>query len=774
MAKKLFIEDQLVDLAGVNTPINFQNVDIEDLAGSSTRANHSFSFNVPATNNNKIIFSFPEEVTENSFDGTIEKKARLEQGGTPYLDGIARISQVKKDGVFTEYSIILIDGNGTWISDLKGKNIQEIDLSDFDHIYNKANVDGSETLNDSSVFLYPLVNYGRPKGGLNNWLVEDRLPWFRTFKVFIQIFTDIGWQISSEFINGDFFKRLFDSPVSQPKISESTVEDNKFRVGLSSILSDLTRKVPPVIFKRCPFDQTVDAGGQLFFNSENNDFVTGVTPQHNVNLRSSQSYTWDWSFRKANFGTFARFSTASSQLKLGLFLNGVLKYSKVVIIPKIAFNQFDTTVKGTWTSISFDVKPGDVVHVSARQLTAPQDIAGKTVQTTFAPNFSNVLRNNVFDTIIKGATVEINGLFPDITQLDYIKDIKEQFNLVFYADNINKRIQIEPFDQFYNQTAVDLSDKWDVSKPIIISHLGENLNKKVRFGYKVDSNDKHIVLKQDEFNNGDQIGSLEVDILNVNAKDGVLDKSLKHIAPTWVSGGIPGAPSGRIPILWDTDADEMPDSRSTEFDTRRLYYTGLVSLEPGESWNFEGTNRTTYPQLIMQDETSNNVNSLHFDDGIFTNGLNQKHWLNRIETINRSRKYITWINFTDSDIQSFDFRIPIRLENKGDGAYYIIQSIIGYDSDSLGTVKVELIRIINPVPIASVSEFKAGVNTQIAENVQPLEDNFMQTKLPVVVDLGNGPETVLIGQDMYMKRVIISGGLVTTDGTSVKMRYNDS
>lgn len=775
MAKELYIDGELVDLkADLKLPVNFQNVDIEDLSGTSTRSNHSFSFNVPATNNNKIIFSFPEEITENSFDGTIEKPARIEQGGTPYLDGIARISKVTKDGVFTEYSIIVIDGNGTWVSDLKGRNLQDLDFSDFDHTYNKANVDQSETLTESSVFLYPLVNYGKPLGGSNNWIVEDRTPWYRTLKVFTQIFTDIGWQISSEFINGTFFRRLFDSPETNPKISESTIDNNKFRVGLSSSVNPLARQLTNGFFRRCPFDQSVDSGGQQFFNSVDNDFTTGATPQHNVDLVARQSYTWDWSFSKVNSGALAQLPTAQSEVKLALFLNGNLKYSKIITVPKISLGQINITISGTWITTSLDLKPGDTVFVSATPVTPNQSISGKSVQVSFAAGLSNVFRNNVFDTIIKGATIEINALLPDQTQLDFIKDIKEQFNLVFYADNINRTIQIEPFDQFYDQVAVDWSDRWDISKPIIISHLGESLNKKIRFGYKVDDNDKHIIRKQDEFNNGDQFGSLQVDIENVNAKDGILDKSLKHISPTWVGAGIIGAPSGKIPILWDTDTGIMPNSRTSEFATRRMFYNGKVNLDPGESWFFQGKQRSDYPQLIMQDEASNNVNSLYFDDGVFTNGLDQKHWRNRIETINKSRKYVTYLNLSDSDIQSLDFRVPLYLEDRGSGAYYILQAINGYDSDSVETVKVELIRIINPVPIASVTEFKAGINTQIDENTQPVEDNVMQTKIPVVVDLGNGPVTLSVGQDMYMKRVIISGGQITTDGTSEKVRYNDS
>ncbi len=773
MANELYIEDQLIDLApNIKVPVNYSNADIRDLSGFSTKSNHTFSFEVPATKTNKQIFDFPEEVIEESFDATTEKKARLESNGTIILNGFARIKQTFKNGIFTHYSIILINGNGSWITKLKGKRLPDLDFSQFDHAYNKTNIDNSEFLTDGTMFVYPLVNYGKPKGGFNNWLVEDRIPWLRAWTIVRQIYKDIGFEVTG-FVNEDFFKGLFISPKGSPKIAESTVENNKFRLGLSNNISFSARTLPVGFAKKLPLDTQADVGDNVFFNNENNDVVLGSQPVYTNQSIIRQSFTWDYELRKVNSGAFPRLATNQSNVVLRVLINGVITFTKTVILPGIGFNKFNLSVKGTFTTGSIELKAGDTIEFEAFTFGA---LSGGVFITSFNEgSFGNIIQNNVFDTVIKNATIEINALMPDESQLDFISDFKEAFNWYFFTDEINKIIRIESHDQFYDNEAVDWSDKQDLSKGIFIKHMGENLNKKIRFKYKRDSKDKYIITKEEEFNFGDDLASFETDILNVSAKDGILEKNFKIFSPTWVGNGIIGAPSGQIPIMWDTEDNTMPDAIRTDYNTRLMYYNGRRTLETGESWNFEGQNRTNYPQFIMQFEGSLNENSLHFEDGNFSNGLFQKHWRNSIETINKGRIEERFFNLNKADIHNLDFRIPVFLEELGKNAFYHILSINGYDSDDINSVSIDLIRIVNPIPFVRVDEFKAGVNTQITEKPQqPVGDNnFLLYTLPFQVDLGFGLVTLETLADVTANEIINSGGQIVDTGRIIKVRYEE-
>lgn len=778
MAKELYIEEQLIDLEpGVKVPTTYSNADIRDMSGFSTKSNRTHTFKVPATKKNKNIFGFPEEVILESFDATVEKKARLESNGTIILNGIARIKQTLKNGVFTHYSIILIDGNGSWITKLKGKRLTDLDFSEFDHPYTKASIDASETVFDGSMFLYPLVNYGKPKGGLTKWLVEDRIPWLRVLLITKKIFSNIGFDITG-FVNEDFYKGLFISPKDAPKVAESTIEDNKFRVGLSNNVAAGFRVLTPGLLKLLPLDTQINSGTNIFFNTKNVDVdfgTLGLSPKYTNQLTIRQSFTWDYEFFKTNTGSLPRLATPESSVDLGLFVNGVVKLSKRVILPGIGFNEFDISLKGTWTTDSIELKPNDIIEFKALTFDGLID-SSRSFLTIFNENaFGNIVQNTVFDTIIKNSTVEINALLPDETQLDFISDFKELFNWYFFTDEINKTIRIESRDQFYDNEAVDWSDKQDLSKGVVIKHMGENLNKKIRFKYKRDSKDKHIINKEEEFHFGDDLASIEVDILNVAAKDGILEKQLKIFSPTWVGNGIIGAPSGQIPVMWDTDDNTMPDGIRTDYNTRLMFYNGVRPLETGESWNFDGQNRINYPQLVMQFDDLINNNSLYFENGQFALGLNQKHWANTIETINKGRIEEHFFSLTEADIQNLDFRKPIFLSDLGHNTFYHILSINNYDSDDINSVSVDLVRLVTKIPIVKVEEFKGGLNTQISENPQqPTGDNnFMFYSLPTIVDFPSGQAFRDVFQDLWIDEIVVSGGQVVSTGRLIKVRYEE-
>lgn len=776
MAKELYIEEELVDLfPNIKVPVNYSNADIRDFSGFSTRSNHTFSFNVPATNTNKLIFDFPEEVIRESFDATIEKNARLESNGTIILNGKARIKQTFKNGVFTNYSLILINGNGSWITALKGKRLTDLDFSQFNHTYTKANIDASETVTNGSFFLYPLVNYGKPKGGLTKWLIEDRIPWLRASKILVQIFKDIDFEVTG-FINEDFFKNLFISPKDAPKISESVIEDNKFRLGLSNSVSIAARILPRGFPKILPVDTQINTGNNIFFNTKNSDVVLGVQSKYTNTLIIRQSFTWDFEFRKTNVGSLPRLSTPESTVQLQLIVNNVVKFLKNITLPLISFDQIENTLKGTWTTDSIELKPNDIIEFKAITLDGFIDANRQFITIYNEDSFGNIVHNDVFETIIKNAIVDIDALMPDESQLDFISDFKEMFNWYFFTDEINRTVRIEPRDQFYNNEAIDWSDRQDLLKGIVIKHMGDNLNKTIRFKYKRDSKDKHIINKEEEFNFGDDLASIEVGILNVASKDGILEKQFKIFSPTWVGNGIIGAPSGQIPVLWDTDDNTMPNKIRTDYNTRLMFYNGLRTLDQGESWNFEDQNRTNYPQLIMQFDKLINDNSLYFENGQFALGLFQKHWANTVETINKGRIEERWFNLTEADIQNLDFRIPIYLEHLGQGAFYHILSINGYDSDDIESVSITMIRIVNPVPTIKVEEFRGGINTQISETPQapiPGENNFMFYSLPTQVDLGSGQEFRDVFQDLWIDEIIVSGGQVTSTGRLIKVRYEE-
>ena len=233
----LYLNDVLVDVSNdTKFDITFTSSNIDKLTGGSVRGTFSYEIDLPATNLNKQLFYFPELILEDSFDDAIEKTARLEVNGNVILNGFARIKSTIVNNSLISYSVILYEGNSGWISQMKDKDLTELsNISDYDHIYNETNQTLSEDLANGLPYAYPLINLGRNTKGVSEWSIEDRYPAFSVWWIYQQIFKDAGYTIESNFINSDFFKRLF---VTTDKIPERSVEEtrpHKFNVRKTGV-----------------------------------------------------------------------------------------------------------------------------------------------------------------------------------------------------------------------------------------------------------------------------------------------------------------------------------------------------------------------------------------------------------------------------------------------------------------------------------------------------------------------------------------------------------
>jgi hypothetical protein len=91
-----------------------------------------------------------------------------------------------------------------------------------------------------------------------------------------------------------------------------------------------------------------------------------------------------------------------------------------------------------------------------------------------------------------GETLEVSKWMPDMTQIDFVKGLKEAFNLRFFVDKYNQKIYIEPADTFYSTTIVDLTPFINFTKPFKLENLSQNYAKKIWLQWKTDVNDEAI------------------------------------------------------------------------------------------------------------------------------------------------------------------------------------------------------------------------------------------------------------------------------------------
>jgi len=154
MATELYIDGKLCDLEkkeviamsyGVN-----RLTDIESRQGF-----YSNTFKLPLTANNLGIFGIPTEL--NSSDTT--RWERLEC--SIESDGIIQIGFAQLQSVQDTLSVVVKSGNASWIEDLTGKLLSDLDMSEYDHIPTVTNVSNNRFNDYTDGYIYPDIDYGQ-------------------------------------------------------------------------------------------------------------------------------------------------------------------------------------------------------------------------------------------------------------------------------------------------------------------------------------------------------------------------------------------------------------------------------------------------------------------------------------------------------------------------------------------------------------------------------------------------------------------------------------
>ena len=700
---ELFIEDDLIDVGDpedLRLAFNFSIADLQRLDGRATQGSRSYKFNVPATKNNRKTFGYSEDNNiTNSFDHTSERDCSVYLSGSQVISGKARIQENRNEfGRLGSYKIAIIGDNATWINSIKELSLTDLDFSDQNHTLDVATVDASETISNNRDYIYPLINYGQWDfvSGDNLVSLEDRYPAIKVRSYLDKIFQNQGLTIKSDFLDSNEFSNLiipFSGKNFDEVLDESFRNDRLFRANFEG--STYIAREFNYITLRFSNDSTngnFDNGGLY---SPSSGFYTVDTP-------SFQEFVFNYDFKLTEEIAPNVFQDVADPLKVAGFefaievrKGGVGSFTQLASIAGIISG---TGVTGalnpdniTTGLIEFDT--GDEIRVTLRHTSA--NFSDAAILPDDLEN--NYFYNNIQLSYAPNSLVELNNYVPDINQLDLITDLRDEFNLYFLTNLERGEVIIEPRDSFFRGEAIDWTSK--LNGGLKNSYLGANLNKTLQLKYVDDDTD--IFLKNFKEDREIELGALDISIDNVSAKSGLGKKSLKVFSPTFMRGADSiGLRNNRIPTLVNSTGAPQ---KKTSYNPRILYYHGAVSLSGSDSWNFEGNSRTTYPKATFYDDTFENDFSLLYNDRVNQSGLFERHHSNLYETINTSRVSMGEFYLTPADIEAFDFRNPIVILQNGEPVFYTVNLIKEYNPLGSGLTKVELVKIINPIPRAQIT-----------------------------------------------------------------------
>ena len=590
---------------------------IEDITQADATSVFSKTFRVPATRHNNEFFENAYEVDGIDFDVTLKNYAEILVDGAEFREGHIRLQKIfrNQDLDKIDYELLFLGETRDFSSIIAEKTLCQLVMTDFDweglpNAYTNAddfsgpftytNIVTSwlafpQTANLTAGYadgdiIMPLIDHGNtytnaqsnqagdpdqarialgPTGAGSrsfthpiNSLSQTRMkPMIRAKRVLDQIFEDVGYTYSSEFLNSDRFHQMYISAFG-----------NDESIGM---------EIDQVTGTNFQSSNQFGSGNDINEYMYNNLVTTNVANNFVIASPATGSY-FNVTADAAIGGNFYIMSASAAMNGEVEQSNGpniqVPVYLRLCVVNQIGGNITQTLAlgnsagNGSTSSLTWDSRNGGY-----------QPIAGDIIQV-FCDTSSgfidySTVTNTYWDcTAAPGAYYSPLDLDCEHKQIDYVKDILTMFRLVMQPDNNRpNNFIIEPWQEFIGSgVTYDWSHKLVEDKDTILEPLFNTQSATIEFS-KVEDEDFINQFHQD--NNKHAYGYLQFNSANELLK-GTRKIEVKGIAPTpldQITSSSPGyatIPQWVIPQVFTTDDGDAIEYVPIKPKTRILFYNG--------------------------------------------------------------------------------------------------------------------------------------------------------------------------------------------------------
>ncbi len=642
---RLKIGDDFLDM---DSSIIAQTYAVNEIGNLKTRqGGFSNDFTIPLTARNQGILGVPGDINSASRNPYTKVAATLFDNGAPVAFGPLKF-QIFND---TTLQASFFADNSEWYSAIKDKLLSDLDLSEFDHVWNAANIDDSSlTTPNTSGFIYPLIDYGEfATEATLTATVTQLYPAMFVHSVITRILFEAGWKIEGELVDHPVYNKMIMPFANADLVHSDSFLDDNFQLLLKNA------------------DQLMSLGGDFFVEWDTaSDLV--VTPAGGV---------YDFNFTVvvdtigATVPVIDFYRDSILIINLGtLPADGTFSF----LVPNI------TMAAGGDIQVKIDDSPTDTTVCRA---------AGTFIEVT------------LHGEIIENSTIEMSRIVPTkMKQSDLIRYIFFIFGVVAQANTNSRTIKANLFNSIKANldNAVDWSDKLDISKTkeVNFTQLLDKYKSVSVLDYKDDDNDNE--LKAYEVETGETFGQGQFDIDN------------DHIQGLDIIFEAPFSPMINInsfnnemyipQIRWLDSAgvkEVNPEPKIALIETG--LDVDLLSRQVASTFSYGGNVASTIPfcWFVKTDyttETNLFNDSLAFDQVAFPNANGEPmkdRFLKDYEDILNSMKYLkAFFHLTEVDISELDFTLPVFIEFYK--AYFYISKIPNFVG-SKGTTEAELTKI---------------------------------------------------------------------------------
>lgn len=739
MVTEIFINNTQVDLSeDISIPLNYAIADIREPQKRNT--NFSKTVTLPGTASNNVLFSHIWDIGvslissgNTNFNPTYNPNLKADvlvlQDGNEVFKGFAKLDNIVNVNGKVEYEMSFYGNLANIFTTLGESKLSELDLSEYDHTYNKTNQvnswdtsiikNGSTYVNFSGGnptgegYLYPLIDYGFTNG--STFDVKHFFPAVYVKTIIDKIFAQAGFQYTSNFFNSTFFKKLvipFNGTTL--KLSDSQIQNRQIRASNNSTITLQNTAV-----------------GNTTIAFDNDTTAPNSDPGNNYN-------TSTYKFTAANSGTYlvtfyvscsAKHVNTVSPTTNNANILGWFQIRNTATSPQTIYNTVgvgfvaaNSNLSANLVNLIVPFGTNNIVNGASTQ-TATYGVqwqgflnAGTTLECVFQPSGNspyvgggyaniNLDTNSYFqvklaDTqILEGDTLQVNQVLPEnIKQSDFISSIFKMFNLYIDQDNtVTNKLIIEPRDDYYASsggTTLDWSYKLDYSKAYETKPMGDLESKNYIFTYKDDSDYYNETYKK-KFN--ETYGIKEYEIENDFLKSDIKNELIFSPTPLADYIGIDRV----IPKIFIVDNNGQPKPKPGNI--RILYYGGVKNTSQPYSYVASSgvTTQTTYPYVGHLDDPLNPTLDLNFGAPIevfyttqnyTNNNLFNKYWKKFVQEISdiNSKIFTGYFYLTPLDVLKLDFKNFYYFE----GDYWRLNRVFDYNPNQMSVTKCEFIKLI--------------------------------------------------------------------------------
>ena len=492
-----------------NTSYNIDLYDNEtiDLTKSITdiidpeqrKSDYTRTIKVPGSANNNKVFSFIFDLgrfTINTtqtqfnpdFNATLKTSAILYRNGIVQVKGFLELTNiVKKPDGSHDYEVVLYGEVADLFKDMGEKKLTDLDLSEFDHVLNMTNID-TLTNGPTQGYVYPIIDNGLSVNFERSYYINNLSPGVFLRTLVDKIAETYGYTIESNFFTSNLFNKLILWCGDNYKqfLTKTEVDNRSF---LANRTTDSTYAIIPtsagtIVLPNAPKQPTTGTGYSTttgLFNIPVNGFYKFLFSGE-IYIRykdSAQYYVRNfpvtlniWKYDGVNYEILATVTTYRGD---PLFGGNYFDWAVSIEMPQavfltttdVVYLEIDTpinTFRGGFGTLEWKFSTGNV-----------------------PAQFYNIPSAEKAE----GYTMSLNKFLPqEMTQVEFMTNLKNMFNLYFEPDPvIPKKIRIEPRDDYYTNTVVDLTLKVDVSKDIVVNPLELAKYKTYVFQYDKDDDE---------------------------------------------------------------------------------------------------------------------------------------------------------------------------------------------------------------------------------------------------------------------------------------------